>query len=409
MATYVDLDGVRTWYDEHGEGEPLVLLHPGGVDSRAFGPNLDALTERFHTLLPERRGQGHTPDVEGPITFELMADDTIRFLERVVGGPARLLGVSDGAIVALLVARSRPDLVQQLVCIAGPFHLDGWIPEAIDPNSVPPDFMATGYGEVSPDGFEHYPVVVAKLAQAHLEEPTLSVDDLGRVTCRTLVMVGDDDEITLEHAVAFYRGLPNGELAIVPGTSHGLLVEKPDLCNKIIVDFLNVDPVPTLAPIRRRMEAHPPPDGYSFRSAKEMDAPHVDELVKAAYGHYVERIGMLPGPMTEDYTKVIRDRQVTVAESNGTITGVIVLGVDHDGFVIENVAVHPSHRGVGLGRALLELAEAEAERRGFGTIHLYTHERMTENLALYSRIGYVEYDRRSQGDFSLVYMRKPLG
>ena len=85
----------------------------------------------------------------------------------------------------------------------------------------------------------------------HIEEPVLTVNELGSVPCRTLVMVGDDDEVTLEHAVAFYRGLPNGELAVVPGTSHGLLVEKPELCNRIIVDFLTIDPVETFAPIRR--------------------------------------------------------------------------------------------------------------------------------------------------------------
>ena len=135
--------------------------------------------------------------------------------------------------------------------MAGVFHLTGWVPEAIDPDVELPEFMAESYGEVSPDGQDHFPVVVAKLAQMHVEEPTLTVDDLGTVRCRTLVMVGDDDEVTLEHAVEFYRGLPNGELAVVPGTSHGLLVEKPDLCNRIILDFLTIDPVETFAPIRR--------------------------------------------------------------------------------------------------------------------------------------------------------------
>jgi ribosomal protein S18 acetylase RimI-like enzyme len=149
-------------------------------------------------------------------------------------------------------------------------------------------------------------------------------------------------------------------------------------------------------------------DGFLLRSASDEDALVVTELVRAAYEHYVERIGMLPGPMTEDYARVIGDRQVTVAEVDGTIVGVIVLGVDAEGFVIENVAVHPSQRGRGLGRALLQLAEAEAARSGFDTIHLYTHEKMTENLALYSRIGYVEYDRRRQGESSLVYMRKTI-
>ncbi|OLE48213.1 MAG: hypothetical protein AUI36_21125 [Cyanobacteria bacterium 13_1_40CM_2_61_4] len=85
----------------------------------------------------------------------------------------------------------------------------------------------------------------------HALGPTLTKDDLKNINCRTLVMVGDDDEVPFEHAVDFYRAVPEGELAVVPGTSHGLLVEKPDLCNKILVDFLTRDPVATLAPIRR--------------------------------------------------------------------------------------------------------------------------------------------------------------
>jgi ribosomal protein S18 acetylase RimI-like enzyme len=149
--------------------------------------------------------------------------------------------------------------------------------------------------------------------------------------------------------------------------------------------------------------------GYSLRSAIEADAPKVAALVSAAYGHYVERIGKLPRPMTDDYREVIAKGRVTVAESHGTIVGVIVLAVDDEGFLVDNLAVDPSHRGRGLGKALLEFAEAEARAQGFDSISLNTHEKMTENLAIYSRIGYVEYDRRSQGDFSLVFMRKHLG
>jgi ribosomal protein S18 acetylase RimI-like enzyme len=145
-----------------------------------------------------------------------------------------------------------------------------------------------------------------------------------------------------------------------------------------------------------------------LRPANAQDAGKVAALVAAAYGHYVERIGRRPGPMTEDYAEVIRNRQVTVAERDGTIAGVIVLTVTDEGFLIDNVAVHPSHRGIGLGRALLEFAEAEARRAGYDSVYLFTHEKMTQNQALYSRIGYAEYERRSQGDFSLVYMRKHL-
>lgn len=148
---------------------------------------------------------------------------------------------------------------------------------------------------------------------------------------------------------------------------------------------------------------------YSFRPATGADVSKVAELVNVAYGHYVERLGMLPRPMTDDYAEVIANQRVTVAESYGNIMGVIVLTVDDEGFLIDNVAVAPSHRGEGIGRALLEFAEAEAQRMGFDSIHLYTHEKMTENLAMYAKIGYVEYDRRSHGKFFLVYMTKHLG
>ena len=151
------------------------------------------------------------------------------------------------------------------------------------------------------------------------------------------------------------------------------------------------------------------PGGYSLRPATRSDVSSVAALVDAAYGHYVNRLGMLPRPMIDDYTAAIRHRQVTVAEHDGAIVGVVFLTVTDEGFLVDNVAVHPSRRRTGLGRALLQFAEAEARRAGFDAVHLYTDEKMTENLALYSRIGYVEYDRRSQGAFSLVYMRKQLG
>ncbi|HJP77526.1 MAG TPA: alpha/beta hydrolase [Pseudonocardiaceae bacterium] len=239
------------WYEESGAGEPLVLLHPGGagVDSRALEPQVTALRNQFHVYTPEQRGHGRTPDAAGPLSYEQMAADTIEFLDTVVGRPVRLLGVSDGAVVALTVALRRPDLVQRLVLAAGIFHRDGWHDGVLD--GAPPEFLRDSYVELSPDGPEHYPIVVDKLATMHAEQPAFTPDDLGAVVARTLVLVADDDEVRLEHAVAMYRAIPDAELAVIPGTSHGLLVEKPDLCNQVILAFLTTDAVPTLAPIRR--------------------------------------------------------------------------------------------------------------------------------------------------------------
>lgn len=251
MANIVNLNGVSTWYGEHGRGDPCVLLHPGGagVDSRPMAPIVHALEQLFHIYTPERRAHGRTPDIDGPITYELMVQDTVAFIERVISRPVHLLGYSDGAIVALMLARRRPDLVRRLVFVAGVFHRDGWEDRVLDGD--PPEFLKQSYGELSPDGIGHYEVVVAKLAAMHAHEPALTGGDLREVAPRTLVMFGDDDEVRLEHAVEMYRRLPDSELAVVPGTSHGLLSEKPDLCNEIIIEFLTQPPVRTLAPRRR--------------------------------------------------------------------------------------------------------------------------------------------------------------
>lgn len=147
---------------------------------------------------------------------------------------------------------------------------------------------------------------------------------------------------------------------------------------------------------------------YSLREANAKDADAVKACIDASYGHYVERIGRLPGPMTEDYAEIIRSRKVTVAERGGAIVGVLVLGVTSEGFLLETVAVDPPNRGRGLGRILLELAESEARRAGFDSVYLYTHRLMTENQALYAKIGYVEFDRRVDDGLPRVYMRKRL-
>lgn len=246
-----ELPGISMWYDERGQGDPCVLLHPGGagVDSRALAPTVDALSQVFRAYTPEQRAHGRTPDVDGPVSYELMAQDTIMFIEGVISQPVYLLGVSDGAVVALMVARRRPDLVRRLVFAAGVFHHDGWEEGVLD--GEPPEFLKQSYGEISPDGIGHYDVVVAKLAAMHAREPRLTRTDLHQITPRTLVIVGDDDQVRLEHAIEMYRHLPDAELAVVPGTSHGLLVEKPGLCNLIIAEFMTKDPVHTFAPIRR--------------------------------------------------------------------------------------------------------------------------------------------------------------
>jgi len=112
--------------------------------------------------------------------------------------------------------------------------------------------------------------------------------------------------------------------------------------------------------------------------------------------------------MLQDYAAVIATEHVFVAETGAQLAGVLVLSETADGFLIDNVAVFPVQKGQGVGRALLVYAEQEAKRRGYGSIYLFTNEKMLENIALYTKIGYVEYERRQETGFCRVFMRKVL-
>jgi ribosomal protein S18 acetylase RimI-like enzyme len=148
--------------------------------------------------------------------------------------------------------------------------------------------------------------------------------------------------------------------------------------------------------------------GALLRRARPADVPRLRTVAEEAYGGDVERLGGPPRPMTDDYADVVRRHPVTVAERDGEVVGLIVLRVTDEGFLVDNVAVDPAQQGSGVGRALLEHAEDAARDAGFDSIYLYTHERMSENLELYSRIGYTEFDRRVHGEACLVYLRKSL-
>ena len=135
----------------------------------------------------------------------------------------------------------------------------------------------------------------------------------------------------------------------------------------------------------------------------------VRDVVLVAYERYVAVIGRAPGPMLDDYVARIAAGQVWVLEDAAGIAGVLVLEDGPDRFLLDNVAVAPDRQGLGFGRMLLDFAEAEAVRRGWGAVTLYTHALMAANIAIYAARGYVERERRSEKGFDRVYMEKGLG
>jgi ribosomal protein S18 acetylase RimI-like enzyme len=145
-----------------------------------------------------------------------------------------------------------------------------------------------------------------------------------------------------------------------------------------------------------------------IRAATAADAAAIGQIVDQAYRHYIPRIGKPPGPMLDDYATRVAEGVVWVIEDESGLAGVIVLLPRPHHLLLDNVAVAPTRQGSGLGRRLLAFAEAEAVRRGYREIRLYTHQTMTENQRLYAAIGYEETGRGTEAGYDRVFMRKRL-
>lgn len=148
--------------------------------------------------------------------------------------------------------------------------------------------------------------------------------------------------------------------------------------------------------------AEPP----GIRRATADDLPAIRAVIDAAYARYLTRMDKPPAPMVRDYRPSVEAGTTWVTGS--PITAVLTLYPRDDHLYVENIAVDPSAQGRGLGRALMEFAEQEAASRGLNRMALVTHEAMTENQAIYARLGYVEVERRSEDGYRRIYLEKPL-
>ena len=253
----IDIDGLAVFYETEGEGDTIVLLHGGLADNSTWAAQFAGLSPYRRVVAPERQAQGHTPDRPGPLSYEAMAEQTAAFLAALGLGPVDLLGWSDGGMVGTLLAADEPELVRTLTLTGSGFSTAGYVPGAMEalldlsPDDDDMVMFAAMYAQASPDGPEHFPEVWQKM-RTMWAEPFDWTEKVKRISVPTLVIVGDDDYVSVEHAQDFSRMVENGQLAVVPGASHLVPMEKPDLFNQLVLEFTS-NPVPeTMMPLRRK-------------------------------------------------------------------------------------------------------------------------------------------------------------
>jgi pimeloyl-ACP methyl ester carboxylesterase len=228
---WATVNGHRIYYERFGNGRPLVMLHGGGNSIHgSFAKQLDEFAKTHEVIAPEQIGQGHTPDVDGPLTYGTMADDTAALLTQLNVRDADVVGWSDGGNVALILAVRHPELVRRIVVSGANFAPSGLPQKDLD------DMRAQQQELRKTKPFD------AKLNQMWVTGPTtkeLSPALLGKIQKPVIVMAGDHDAILLEHTLALFHALPNGRLCILPGTGHGTFIQRPEWVNPIVLSFFS--------------------------------------------------------------------------------------------------------------------------------------------------------------------------
>ncbi len=241
FGKYFPIHALRYYVEVHGRGEALFWLHGGlsCIDGLRF--QIPFFSKQFKVILPERPGHGHTADIAGNYSYEAMAEQTLALMKRLKIKKASFAGYSDGANLLLWLAAKHSTRVKKIVLVGGNYHHRGCEPSfqsdlkkqnpkkyGIDPR----------YEAYSPDTPEHYFKVFEKCRKLWLTEPKWKPSLLKKIKCPALIVAGDRDMIRPEHSIEMMRLIKNAQLAIIPGASHSLLKEKPELANKIIFDFL---------------------------------------------------------------------------------------------------------------------------------------------------------------------------
>lgn len=261
QGSYASVNGLKMYYEVHGTGQPLVLLHGAfSAIGTSFGALLPELAKTRQVIAFEMQAHGHTADIDRPLSLEQMADDTTAALRQLGIEKADFFGYSMGAGIALQIALRHPDWVRKLVLASATYTLSGIHPGLMEGLAdMKPEMMFGSpwheeYMRIAPHP-EAFAALFAKKTEMDRGIKDLPAEAIKAIKAPTLLIIGDSDIIRPEHAVEMFRllgggipgdtpaGLPNSQLAVLPGTTHVTLVHRADLLLSIIPPFLDA-PMP---------------------------------------------------------------------------------------------------------------------------------------------------------------------
>jgi pimeloyl-ACP methyl ester carboxylesterase len=264
---YAEVNGLKMYYEVHGQGEPVILLHGAYMSAESMKPVWDVLSKSRKVVVPETQGHAHTADIDRPITYEAMADDVAAMMDKLGIAQADIVGYSMGGGTALQMGIRHPQKVRRIVSASASYLASGLYPEvlAMFPSISPEMFagspMEAEYKKFSPTP-DQFPQFVAKLKALDNPPPDWPATDIAGIQAPVMIVLGDQDIVRPEHAIEMFRlvgggkpgemgtPVPDDQLAILPGTSHiNLLMSQGKMFGEMAAKFIDPPPAqPSMAP-----------------------------------------------------------------------------------------------------------------------------------------------------------------
>jgi len=245
---YIEVNDIKVYCEIYGEGEPLLLLHGNGGSIENFLLQIPEFSKHFKVIAVDSRAQGRSTDSDKEISYELMASDMTVLIDKLNLGSVYVVGWSDGGNIGLELAFAYPDKVKKLVTMGANYSHENFIAPSdnvvmdindplITQSRIFTEKYKNGLERLSPNP-EKIPGIRKKLNTLMDKYPNLTVEQLGKIVTPTLIVVGDHDLISLDHTVSLFTSLPHVQLFVVPGATHVVPIEQPELINRMIINFL---------------------------------------------------------------------------------------------------------------------------------------------------------------------------
>ncbi|MBL7697006.1 MAG: alpha/beta hydrolase [Chitinophagaceae bacterium] len=246
-TSFKDILNTKIYYEEHGQGAPLVILSGGGINRsvRDFDKCVDALSKHFRVILPDSPGQGRSeqPDT---LSYEILTDFFSGFIDSLSLDTVYVMGWSDGAIASLLLAEKYPGKVKKTLAVGANNGLAGALPAGINAADVVPQALEA-WGERNKETVDAYTKEVKRdwkkmmnfLNAMWYQEKYFSDSVLTNIRVPVMIAQGDKDEINIDHAVHLYRLIPNSQLCILPNTTHEVFSERPEIISQLAINFFS--------------------------------------------------------------------------------------------------------------------------------------------------------------------------